>query len=129
MGDGHIQRISSGSPYEAQIGYARAVVAGEFVFISGTTGLDPDNPGEQSVSEQCARTLARIGAALEAAGVGFEDVVQVRYILPDRQDFETCWTLLRDRFGAAPPTATMIVAGLIDPRMKIEIEVVARRPE
>jgi enamine deaminase RidA (YjgF/YER057c/UK114 family) len=119
----------SGSLYEERIGYARAVVDGDRVHVSGTTGFDyaamtiSDDVVEQA--EQCLRT---IGAALEEAGCTFADVVRVRYLLPDRDDFEPCWPVLRRVFGAVRPAATMLECGLADPRMKIEIEVDARRP-
>ena len=122
-----MRRIFSGSPYEPLIGYARAVDAGGFVFVSGTTGIDPDGPEDQSVTDQCGLALSRIGAALAEAGLGFENVVRVTYILPDPADFEACWPQLRETFGANPPAATMIGVTLIDPRMKIEIEVTAMR--
>lgn len=121
--------ISSGSEFEAQIGYSRAVVDGEWVFVSGTTGFDYATmaiaPGVVEQAEQC---LANIAAALAEAGCGFEDVVRVRYMLPRAEDFEPCWPVLRRAFGEVRPAATMIVCGLSDPRMRIEIEVTARRP-
>lgn len=100
-----------------------------FVFVAGTTGRDAktgDLPAD--VVGQCRNALAIIGEALAAAGAGFADVVRVTYYLPDAADFEPCWPLLRAAFGTAPPAATMIVAGLIDPAMKIEIEVTAMLP-
>jgi len=123
------QTISSGSVFEEQIGYARAVVDGGWVHVSGTTGFDyasmtvPD-----SVVEQAGQCLRNIEAALAEAGCTFADVVRVRYLLPDRADFESCWPLLRRCFGDVQPAATMLVCGLADPRMKIEIEVYARQP-
>lgn len=122
-----MRRISSGSPYEEKIGYTRAVVAGGFVFVSGTTGLAPDAPAG-TVEEQCALALDRIGAALTEAGCGFADVVRVTYLLPNAADFEPCWPVLRGVFGESRPAATMIEAGLIDPAMKIEIELTAILP-
>ncbi len=122
------QLISSGSSFEADIGYSRAVVDGAWVFVSGTTGFDYDrktisaDPREQA--EQAMRTIA---AALREAGCDVADVVRVRYILPSADDFPACWPVLRRYFGAVGPAATMFVAGLLDPRMKIEIEVTARR--
>ncbi len=119
--------ISSGSTFEAEIGYSRAVVDGDWVFVSGTTGFDyarmtiPDG-----VVAQCEQALANIAAALSEAGASLADVVRVRYVLPDARDFEPCWPVLRRHFGDARPAATMISAGLLDPRMKIEIEVTAR---
>jgi enamine deaminase RidA (YjgF/YER057c/UK114 family) len=129
-GPGTIRRISSGSAWEPRIGYCRAVVAGGWVFVSGTTGTDhatmtiPDR-----VEDQCALALRIIEMALRDAGASFADVVRVRYILPRREDFEPCWPLLSAAFGANPPAATMIEAGLIDPRHLIEIEVDARLPQ
>ena len=118
--------ISSGSTFEAQIGYSRAVVAGDWVFVSGTTGFDyatmtiSDNLLEQT--EQC---LKNIEAALREAGAGLQDVVRVTYVLPDGSEFEQCWPVLRKYFSESRPAAMMISAGLADPRMKIEIEVTA----
>lgn len=121
--------ISSGSTFEAEIGYSRAVVDGDWIFVSGTTGFDyatmtiaPD------VAAQCAMTLRNIEHALAQAGSSLGDIVRVHYILPDAKDFPACWPILRERFGAIRPAATMFQAGLADPRMKIEIEVTARRP-
>ena len=119
-------RISSGSTFEAQIGYSRAVVAGDWVFVSGTTGFDyskmsiPDDVVEQT--EQC---LKNIQDALRQAGSSLDDVVRVTYVLPNGADFERCWPTLRKYFGEVRPAAMMISAGLADPRMKIEIEVTA----
>jgi enamine deaminase RidA (YjgF/YER057c/UK114 family) len=121
--------ILSGSTFEDQIGYARAVVVGDDVHISGTTGFDYATMtiGED-VSEQAEQALRNIGAALTEAGCTFADVVRVRYLFPDRADFEPTWPSLRRTFGEVRPAATMMVCGLADPRMKIEIEVYARRP-
>jgi enamine deaminase RidA (YjgF/YER057c/UK114 family) len=120
--------ISSGSTFEAEIGYSRAVVDGEWVFVSGTTGFDyasmtiADDLATQT--EQCLRN---IGAALEQAGASFADIVRVTYVLPKAEDFPQCWPVLRQYFGEVRPAAMMISAGLADPRMKIEIEVTARK--
>lgn len=120
--------ISSGSPFEAGIGYSRAVVDGEWVFVSGTTGFDYDAMTiSPDVREQAEQTMRNIGQALAEADNSFADVVRVRYILPNAADFEPCWPVLRRHFGEVCPAATMIAAGLSDPRMKIEIEVTARR--
>jgi enamine deaminase RidA (YjgF/YER057c/UK114 family) len=120
--------ILSGSTFEEQIGYARAVVDGDRVYVSGTTGFDYATMTiSDDVVEQTAQCLRNIAAALAEAGCGFGDVLRVRYLLPDREDFEPCWPLLREAFGAARPAATMQVCGLSDPRMRIEIEVDARR--
>ncbi|MDE2276467.1 MAG: RidA family protein [Burkholderiales bacterium] len=123
------RHISSGSSFEAAIGYSRAVVDGDWVFVSGTTGFDYATMTlADDLLVQTAQCLANIEAALREAGAGIADVVRVMYILPNAADFERCWPLLRDCFGQARPAATMIAAGLADPRMKIEIEVTARRP-
>jgi enamine deaminase RidA (YjgF/YER057c/UK114 family) len=122
------QLISSGSQFEHDIGYSRAVVDGEWVFVSGTTGFDyatmiiSDNLAEQT--EQC---LKNIQSALQQAGADFADVVRVTYILPDAARFPDCWPTLRKYLGVVRPAATMISAGLSDPRMQIEIEVTARK--
>jgi enamine deaminase RidA (YjgF/YER057c/UK114 family) len=120
--------ISSGSSFEAQIGYSRAVVQGDWVFVSGTTGFDyrtmtiSDDLAEQT--EQC---LKNIQSALEDAGAGLADIVRVTYIVPKAGDFPQCWPVLRRYFGEIRPAATMISGGLADPRMQIEIEVTALR--
>lgn len=122
--------ISSGSTFEAEIGYSRAVVDGEWIFVSGTTGYDysamtiPDGIVEQT--EQC---LKNIEAALAQAGAALQDVVRVTYIVPKADEFRLCWPTLRRHFGEIRPAATMISAGLADPQMRIEIEVTARRSE
>jgi enamine deaminase RidA (YjgF/YER057c/UK114 family) len=121
--------ISSGSSFEAEIGYSRAVVEGDWIFVSGTTGFDYSTMTiRDGVIAQCEQALKNVGAALSEAGAAFSDVVRVRYLLPRREDFEPCWPLLRKAFAEARPAATMIEAGLSDPRMLIEIEVMARRP-
>ena len=120
------QHITSGSPFEEKVGYARAVRAGNMVFVAGTIGRDPEtNLIPDDVVDQCRNALTIIAAALAEAGASFADVVRVVYYLPDRHQFEACWPLLKDAFGAHPPAATMVEAGLIDPAMKIEIEVTA----
>jgi len=119
--------ISSGSPFERDIGYSRAVVDGEWVFVSGTTGFDYQTMAiSDNVVEQAEQCLINIERALVEAGSRISDVVRVRYILPRVADFEPCWPVLRKYFGDVRPAATMISAGLSDPRMKIEIEVTAR---
>jgi enamine deaminase RidA (YjgF/YER057c/UK114 family) len=122
------QYISSGSSFEREIGYSRAVVDGDWVFVSGTTGFDYATMTiSGDVVEQAEQCLRNIAAALAEAGSRMEDVVRVRYILPDVEDFAPCWPVLRKYFGAVRPAATMISAGLSDARMKIEIEVTARK--
>jgi enamine deaminase RidA (YjgF/YER057c/UK114 family) len=118
--------ISSGSTFEEQIGYSRAVVAGDWVFVSGTTGFDYASMSiAQSLLEQTEQCLRNIEAALQAAGASLRDVVRVTYVLPEGNRFEECWPVLRRYFGEIRPAAMMISAGLADPRMKIEIEVTA----
>ena len=118
--------ILSGSTFEEQIGYARAVVDGEWVHVSGTTGFDYATMTiSGDVVKQAEQCLANIGAALAEAGSGFADVVRVRYMLANRADLEPCWPVLRRCFGQVRPAATMIVCGLSDPRMRIEIEATA----
>ena len=120
------QWITSGSTFEAQIGYSRAVVAGDWVFVSGTTGFDYANMTiSDDVVEQVEQCLQNIAKALAEAGCTLDDVVRVNYVLPSGADFEPCWPVLRQHFGKAKPAAMVITAGLLDPRMKIEIEVTA----
>ena len=120
--------ISSGSTFERDIGYSRAVVDGEWVFVSGTTGFDYRTMTiADGVVEQAEQCLKNIEAALHEAGAALSDVVRVRYMLPDAADFPACWPVLRKYFGSVRPAATMISASLADPRMRIEIEVTARR--
>lgn len=120
--------ISQGSPFEEQIGYSRAVVDGDWIFVSGTTGFDYENMTISSdVTEQTKKCLENIEWALEEAGASLSDTVRVRYILPDAAEFEACWPILSAAFGEICPAATMFEAGLADRRMKIEIEVTARK--
>jgi len=120
--------ISSGSTFEREIGYSRAVVDGEWVFVSGTTGFDYQSMTmSDNLLEQAEQCLQNIKSALEQAGASLADVVRVTYILPQGSDFPACWPVLRKYFGDVRPAATMISAGLADPRMRIEIEVTARR--
>jgi enamine deaminase RidA (YjgF/YER057c/UK114 family) len=120
--------INSGSTFEQEIGYSRAVVDGDWVFVSGTTGFDYESMTiSDSLLEQTEQCLLNISAALAQAGASIRDVVRVRYILPNAAEFKDCWPILRRYFGEVRPAATMIAAGLADPRMRIEIEVTARR--
>jgi enamine deaminase RidA (YjgF/YER057c/UK114 family) len=120
--------ISGGSAYEAKWGYSRAVVDGDFVFVAGTTGFDyatmtiSSDPAEQT--RQCLRTIDKV---LTEAGSSLKDIVRARYYLPDRADWEACGAALGEAFRDIRPAATVIFCGLADPRMKIEIEVTARR--
>jgi reactive intermediate/imine deaminase len=118
--------ISSGSPFEAQIGYSRAVVAGDWVFVSGTTGFDYSTMTiSTDIAEQAEQCLKNIASALQQAGSSMADVVRVTYVLPDASRFEECWPVLQKYFGDVRPAAMMISAGLLDKRMLIEIEVTA----
>lgn len=121
------KHISSGSDFESKIGYSRAVVDGDYVFVSGTTGFNyetmsiADDPVQQA--EQCFKNIK---AALEEAGTSLNNVVRVRYIYPDKADFEPCWPVFQKYLGTAKPAATVFVAQLLDDEMKLEIEVTAR---
>jgi len=118
--------ISSGSTFEEQIGYSRAVVQGDWIFVSGTTGYDYSTmtlaEGIQAQAEQC---LKNIESALKQAGSSLRDVVRVTYVVPNAAEFQQCWPVLRQYFGDVRPAAMMISANLLDPRMRIEIEVTA----
>lgn len=105
------------------------MVAPPLVFVSGTVGRNPETGAlPDDVEGQCANALAIIGAALARAGSDFAHVVRVTYYLPNRADFEPCWPQLRAAFGDNPPASTVIFADLIDPAMRIEIEVTAVLP-
>lgn len=122
------RRISSGSPFEEAVGYSRAVVDGDWCFVAGTTGFDyAAMTISENVREQAEQCLENIDGALREAGFSMSDCVRVTYILPDREDWEPCWPVLKKWFGNVRPASTMIVAGLADERMKIEIEVTAKR--
>jgi enamine deaminase RidA (YjgF/YER057c/UK114 family) len=120
--------ISSGSTFEAEIGYSRAVVQGDWIFVSGTTGFDYATMTiSDELEHQTEQCLKNIETALVQSGSSLADVVRVTYVLPDGGDFPKCWPVLRKYFGQVRPAAMMIAAGLADPRMKIEIEVTALR--
>lgn len=122
------QLISSGSTFEQEIGYSRAVVDGDWVFVSGTTGFDYTTMTiAEGVVQQTEQCLKNIQAALAQAGSSLRDVVRVTYVLPKGDEFPLCWPVLRQYFGEIRPAAMMISAGLADPRMRIEIEVTARK--
>jgi 2-iminobutanoate/2-iminopropanoate deaminase len=118
--------ISSGSPFEQKIGYSRAVVDGRWVFVSGTTGFDYAHMTiSEDVIEQAEQCFRNLADALAQAGAALSDVVQARYILTRREDFEPIWPVISRHFEAVRPTSTMFVAGLADPRMLVEVEVTA----
>ncbi len=121
--------ISSGSTFEQDMGYSRAVVEGEWVFVSGTTGFNYQTMTiSDRVYEQAEQCFKNIEAALTQAGASFRDVVRVTYVLPKADEFPECWPILKKYLGDVRPAAMMISAGLSDPRIKIEVEVTARRP-
>jgi enamine deaminase RidA (YjgF/YER057c/UK114 family) len=120
--------ISSGSTFERDIGYSRAVVDGDWIFVSGTTGFNYETMTiSDNLLDQTEQCLKNIQAALAEAGADLNDVVRVMYILPNATRFPDCWPVLRKYLGAVRPAATMISAGLSDPRMQIEIQVTARK--
>ena len=120
--------ISSGSTFEQEIGYSRAVVEGDWVFVSGTTGFDYSKMTiSDDLLEQADQCFRNIGAALDEAGASMRDIVRVTYILPDAADFPKCWPIFRKYLEDVKPAAMMLAAGLSDPRMRIEIQVTARR--
>ncbi|RMA58012.1 RidA family protein [Ulvibacter antarcticus] len=120
--------ISSGSSFEMEIGYSRAVVDGDWIFVSGTTGFDYSNMTiEDDIVAQAEQCFVNIIDVLEKADSGLKDVVRVLYIVPEASEFKKCWPTLKKYLGNVKPAATMISAGLADPRMKIEIEVTAKK--
>jgi enamine deaminase RidA (YjgF/YER057c/UK114 family) len=120
--------ISSGSSFEKAAGYSRAVVDGDWIHVSGTTGFDYEKMTiSEDLAEQARQALRNIAQALGQAGASLEDVVRVRYYLTDRDAFERVAPIFGEHFGAIRPAATAVVCGLVDPRMKIEIEVTARK--
>jgi enamine deaminase RidA (YjgF/YER057c/UK114 family) len=122
------QLISSGSTFEHEIGYSRAVVEGDWIFVSGTTGFDYSRMTiSEDLLEQAEQCFKNIEAALNEAGATLRDVVRVTYVFPVAEDFPKCWPILRKYLGETRPAAMMISAGLSDPRMRIEIQVTAHR--
>jgi enamine deaminase RidA (YjgF/YER057c/UK114 family) len=120
--------ISSGSKFEADIGYSRAVVDGDWIFVSGTTGFNYDTMEiSDDVAQQADQTFRNIKSAMEKAGFGLQHIVRVHYLLPNAEDFPACWPVLKRYLGDIRPAATMFVAGLADKRMKIEIEVTGKK--
>ena len=119
--------ISSGSTFETEIGYSRAVVEGDWIFMSGVTGFDYATMRiADSLTEQTEQCFRNIEAALREAGATLREVVRVLYIVPDAPRFPECWPILRKYLGDIRPAATMISAKLMDERMQIEIQVTAR---
>jgi enamine deaminase RidA (YjgF/YER057c/UK114 family) len=123
------QLISSGSEFELRIGYSRAVVDGDWIFVSGTTGFDYATMTiSDDVVAQTDQCFKNISAALAKAGASLADVVRVHYLITRREDFEPTWPVLQKYFGEVRPACTVMVTGLVDEKMLIEIEVTARRP-
>lgn len=122
------QRISTGSPFERDIGYSRAIVTEDgWVYCAGTTGYDyATMTMPEDVAAQCRNALATIARALEEAGASLEDTVRVIYIVPDPDDWPKCWPVTKEVFGDILPASTMFSAALADPAMKVEIEVTAK---
>jgi enamine deaminase RidA (YjgF/YER057c/UK114 family) len=122
--------ISSGSRFEDEMGYSRAVVDGDWIFVSGTTGFNYETMTiSPDVVAQCEQAFRNIATALAQAGSSMADVVRVRYLFPEAADFERCWPVMKQFLGPVKPAATMMAAGLVDPTMKVEIEVTARRQQ
>ena len=122
-----LKKISSGSEFEQKIGYSRAIDDGNYVFVSGTTGYNYDSMEiHENVVEQAEQCFKNIDKALAECSVSLDDVVRVRYIFPNREDFEPCWPVFQRFLGAAMPAATLIIASLLNEQMKVEIEVTAR---
>lgn len=121
------RHISSGSEFEEKIGYSRAVVDGDYVFVSGTTGYNYETMSISSdvveQAEQCFKTIEKV---LIEAGSSIDNVMRVHYIYPNREDFEPCWPVFNKYLGVAKPAATVFVAGLLNDAMKLEVEVTAR---
>lgn len=120
--------INSGSSFEEKIGYSRAVVQGDWIFVSGTTGFNYELMTiSDDIVEQTEQCIKNIASALKAADASIKDIVRITYILPNAEEFENCWGVLKKHFGQIRPAATMFSAGLADSRMKIEIQVTALR--
>ena len=118
--------ISSGSTFEEKIGYSRAVVQGNWVFVSGTTGYDYKTMTiSDDIVEQTKQCLINIKNTLDKAEASLSDIVRITYILPKTEDFKACWPVLQKYLGNIKPAATMFSAGLADDKMKIEIQVTA----
>ena len=122
------RQISSGSKFEAEIGYSRAIVDGDMIWVSGTTGFNYETMTiSDDVAEQAEQTFRNIQAAMEKAGFSLDDVVSATYIVPNAADFEPCWPVFRKYFGETRPASMAFVAALMDLRMKIEIQVTGKK--
>ena len=121
-----MKRISTGSPFEKSMGYSRAVVKGNWCFVSGVTGYDyatMEMPGD--IADQARNCFATIGRVLEEAGFAMVDIVRVQYTVTDAALVEALVPVLGEALGDVRPAATMVIAGLIRPEMKVEVEVTA----
>ena len=122
-----VKRITSDSLFEAKLGYARAIIDGDMVHVSGTTGFDcvkqemPEDPATQA-----RNAFETISKALNDAGASLSDTVRVRYYFTDVAFVDPCAPVLAEYLGDARPAATLVIAQLIDPKMKVEIELTAR---
>ena len=120
--------ISSDSEFEAKIGYSRAVVDGDYVFVSGTSGYNYQEMRiSENIVEQAEQCFRNIEIALKEAGSSIKDIVRIIYILPNKKDFEPCWPVITKWLGSVRPAATMFEAGLLKEDMKIEIQVTAKK--
>lgn len=120
--------ISSGSPFEKQVGYSRALIEGDWAFVAGTTGYDPETRVmPDSAADQARNALALIRVTLEGAGFAIADVVRATYYFTDAAYWDEVGPVLGETFGDIRPAATALIVGLIKPEMKVEIEVTAKR--
>lgn len=123
-----MRRISTGSPFEKTMGYSRAVVKGDWCFVSGVTGYDYATMEiPEDVAAQARNCFATIGRVLDEAGFAMADIVRVQYTVTDAALVEAIVPVLGAALGEIRPAATMVIAGLIRPEMKVEIEVTAFR--
>lgn len=123
-----MRRISTNSEFEKAVGYSRAVVDDHYVHVSGTTGFDYDTMSiSEDVAEQAHHAFRNIAVTLAAARCSFADIVRVTYYIADGDDYPALMPVFKQYLGPHPPAATALVAQLVDPRMKIEIEVTAQR--
>ena len=121
------QLISSGSDFESKIGFSRAVIDGQYIFVSGTTGYNYETMSiSDDLLEQAEQCFQNIEKVLKKAGCGLDQIVRVHYIFPKREDFEPCWPIFKKYLGETRPAATMLVADLMNEKMKLEVEVTAR---
>jgi enamine deaminase RidA (YjgF/YER057c/UK114 family) len=124
-----MRRISSNSEFEKAVGYSRAVVDDDYVHVSGTTGFDYETMTiADDVVEQGHQVFRNIARTLAAARCSFSDLVRVTFYVPSAEDYEVLMPVFKQYLGPNPPAATALIVQLVDPRMKIEIEATARRP-